>query len=287
MILVTGATGTIGRHVLRLLSDRGLPVRAMTRDPARVPPAPGVEPVRADFTDPAGLAAAVAGVEAVFLVTAPPVPTAEHDLALLDAARRAGVDRVVKLSAIGTGDRIGPDEVGTWHRVAEEALQASGIAWTVLRPSSFASNVLGIGAPAFDLTGPAKQGVIDPRDVAAVAVEALTGPGHASRTYTLTGPELLTFRDQLDVVERVLGRPLPSVEEPLDAARTRMLGFGMPTAAVDAVLTGIAWARAGHNAVLTDDVRQVLGRPPGSVDLWTRDHRDSFRPALPALPNPG
>jgi uncharacterized protein YbjT (DUF2867 family) len=273
MILVTGATGTVGRHVLRLLADRGSPVRAMTRDPARVPPTPGVEPVRADFTDPASLASAVAGVEAVFLVTAPPVPTAEHDLALLDAARGAGVGRIVKLSAIGTGERIGPDEVGTWHRVAEDALRASGIAWTVLRPSSFASNVLGTAAPAPDPTGPARQGVIDPRDVAAVAVEALTGGGHAGRTYPLTGPELLTFRDQLDIVERVLGRPVPSVAEPPAATRTRMLGSGMPAAAVDAVLTGIGWARAGHNAVLTDDVRRVLGRPPGTVEAWTRDHR--------------
>jgi uncharacterized protein YbjT (DUF2867 family) len=276
MILVTGATGTVGRHVLRLLSDRGVPARAMTRDPVRVPRSPAVEPVRADFTDPASLRAAVAGVEAVFLVTVPPVPTAEHDLALLDAARTAGVGRIVKLSAIGTGERIGPDEVGTWHRVAEDALRASGITWTVLRPSSFASNVLRTATPAPDLTGPARQGVIDPRDVAAVAVEALTGPGHAGRTYPLTGPELLTFRDQLDIVERVLGRPVPSVEEPPDATRKRMLGFGMPTAAVDAMLTGIAWAWAGHNAVLTDDVRRVLGRPPGTVEAWTRDHRDAF-----------
>jgi uncharacterized protein YbjT (DUF2867 family) len=252
-----------------------------------MPRTPLLQPVRADFTDPASLRAAVAGVEAVFLVTAPPAPTAEHDLALLDAARGSGVDRIVKLSAIGTGERIGPAEVGTWHRIAEEALRASGVGWTILRPSSFASNVRGAALPAPDLTGPARQGVIDPRDVAAVAVEALVDPRHTGRTYPLTGPELLTFRDQLDIVERVLGRPVPSVEEPLEAARARMTGFGMPDAAVDAVLTGIAWARAGHNAALTEDVQQVLGRPPGTVEAWTRDHREQLLPAVPGLPNPG
>jgi uncharacterized protein YbjT (DUF2867 family) len=210
----------------------------------------------------------------VFLLSAPPVPTAAHDLALLDAARAAGVGRVVKLSAIGTGERFGQHEVGAWHRIAEDAVRACGADWTVLRPSSFASNVLGAlrgGGPVPDLTGPARQGVVDPRDVAAVAVEALTTPGHAGRTYTLTGPDLLTFRDQLDAVEGVLCRAVPSVEQGLDDARTRMTGYGMPAAAVDAMLIGVAWARAGHNAVLTDDVAAVLRRPPATVDAWTRE----------------
>jgi uncharacterized protein YbjT (DUF2867 family) len=273
MIVISGATGTIGRHIVRLLAERGEPVRALTRDPARVPASPGVTAVRADLDDPASLRAAVVGATAVFVLSAPRVPTAAHDLALLDAARAAGADRVVKLSAIGTGERFGPHEVGAWHRTGEDALRASGTGWTVLRPSSFASNVLGAlhADPVPDLTGPARQGVIAPDDVAAVAVEALTGPGHAGRTYTLTGPELLTFRDQLDIAERALGRAVRSVEQTLDEARERMVAHGMPAAAVEAMLTGVGWARAGHNAVLTDDVAAVLGRPPTTVAEWTRD----------------
>jgi uncharacterized protein YbjT (DUF2867 family) len=273
MILISGASGTVGRHVVRLLVDRGVPVRALTRDPARMGHLPGVEVVRGDLGDPPSLAGAVAGVEAVFLLTAPPTPAADHDLVLLDAARAAGVGRIVKLSAIGTGERFAEAEVGAWHRVAEDAVRASGARWTVLRPSSFATNLLGAAhaaGPVPDLTGPGRQGVVDPLDVAAVAVEALIGAGHDGRTHTLTGPEPLTFRDQLDVLERVLGRAVPSVDQSLDAARRELVGHGVPAAAVDAMLLGVGWARAGHNAVVTDDVPRILGRPARSFETWAR-----------------
>lgn len=279
MILISGATGTIGRHVLRLLAARGVPVRAMTRDPARLGRIAGADVVRADLDEPTSLVRAVAGANAMFLLTAPPTPTPRHDLALLDAAGAAGVARIVKLSAIGTGERFGADgvEVGSWHRVAEDAVRASGAEWTVLRPSSFASNLLAsagaiaAGDPLPDLTGPARQGVVDPRDVAAVAVEALTGPGHTGRTYTLTGPELLTYRDQLDIMQRVLGRAIASVDQPLDDAHNRLVEHGLPGAAVGAMLTGVMWARAGHNAVLTEDVPQILGRPASTFETWARE----------------
>jgi uncharacterized protein YbjT (DUF2867 family) len=207
MILVTGATGTVGRHVLRLLAARSEPVRAMTREPSKVAAWPGVEAVRADFDDPASLARAVAGVETVFLLTAPESPTPRHDLALLDALRATGVAKVVKLSAIGTGDRLDNGEfLGAWHLQAEQAVRASGLAWTVLRPTTFASNVrqwadaVNAGQPVPNLTGAGRQGIVDPRDVAAVAVEALTSDAHAGRTFTLTGPDLLSVPDQADLL---------------------------------------------------------------------------------------
>jgi uncharacterized protein YbjT (DUF2867 family) len=277
MILVTGATGTVGRQVLRLLQEGGHAARAMTRGPA-----PGAEFVRADFTDPVSLRRAVSGVRAVFLVTVPEVPSADHDLALLEAARTAGVRSVVKLSAIGSGELFAGQVVGAWHRDAEDAVRASGLEWTVLRPSSFASNWLHragevrAGRPVPDMTGQGRQGVVDPRDVAAVAVAALTGPGHAGRTWTLTGPEPLRAADQADRLARVIGRPVETVDVPEAAAREQMSASGMPAAAVDAILLGSAWARAGHNAVVTGDVAAVLGRPPASFDDWARRHRAAF-----------
>ena len=283
MILVTGATGTIGKHVVRLLTDNGHAARAMTRSRAGIHPSPGVEVVQADFDHAASLQQAVAGVHAVFLLTAAQVPTPRHDLALLAAARSAGVGSVVKLSAIGTGEPFGADTtVGAWHLLAEQAVRDSGMAWTVLKPSSFASNwlhwadAIAAGSPVQNLTGIGAQGIIDPRDVAAVAVAALTSPGHDSKTYTLTGPELLNVPEQASQLARILERPITTIDVPLETARQQMLASGMQPAAVDATITGSAWARAGHNAVLTDDVTRILRRPATSFRIWAQQHREAF-----------
>jgi uncharacterized protein YbjT (DUF2867 family) len=281
MILITGATGTIGSEVLKLLAERGERVRAVTRSPDRLPP--DLDVVRADFDDPDTLGLAMTGVDALFLLTAPAKPTPDHDLAALDAATRAGVGTVVKLSAIGTGETIGGRTVGGWHLAAERAVQDSGMAWTVLRPSSFASNFLrfaqpiAAGGPVPNMTGDARQGVVDPRDVAAVAVEALTTSDHKGQTYALTGPEALSVPDQAAILAAALGRAVETVDVPADAARADILGHGMDASAVDAVLTGVEWARAGHNAVVTEDVAEVLGRPATSFATWVRDHLAAFR----------
>jgi uncharacterized protein YbjT (DUF2867 family) len=285
MLLITGATGTVGGEVLRLLVGKGQPVRAMTRDRARLPASAGYDVVQADYEDPDSLRRAVDGVETVFLLTAPEFPTARHDTAMLDAARSTGVARVVRLSAIGSGEIVDGDKIlGAWHARAEQAVRSSGLAWTLLRPSTFASNVLwwadtiNAADPIPNLTGSGVQGVVDPRDVAAVAVETLLSPIHAGQTYTLTGPQLLSVPDQASQLERVLGRPVRTVDEPLDAARRRMLSSGMHESFVDAVLTGSAWVRAGHNAIVTHDVPRILGRPATSFETWAKDHRHAFAP---------
>ncbi|MEU1284465.1 NAD(P)H-binding protein [Kitasatospora sp. NPDC005856] len=267
MILVTGATGTIGSHVVRLLTERGLPLRAMSRRER-----PGG--VRADFDDPASLARAVADVDTVFLVTVPPAPTADHDIALITAARAAGVRKIVKLSAIGTGERFDGATVGAWHLAAEEAIEASGLAWTMLRPPSFASNVLWhraliqAGEPIPNLTGDSRQAVVDPRDVAAVAVAAMTDDAHDGQRYDLTGPQLLTSADQAAILEDVLERPVRITDtNALDHLPAEMA-------------TGIGWARAGGAAYVTDHVPRILGRPAGTFEQWAHDHREAFT-ALP------
>ena len=147
--------------------------------------------MRGDFDDPASLAAAVAGADTVFLLTAPAAPSARHDLALLDAARAASVGRVVRLSAIGTGEPHGDRTVGADHDLADQAVQASGLDWTLLRPTTFASNTLWwadairAGVPVPNLLGDGRQGIVDPADVAAVAAEVLAAPGpdHTGRVH--------------------------------------------------------------------------------------------------------
>lgn len=261
MILVTGATGTIGRHVVELLQARGAAVRAMTRSPKTE------TDVAADFDDPASLRRAVSGVDAVLLITAPSVPTERHDLAMIDAARAAGVKRVVKLSAIGTGERYAGGVIGEWHLRGEEALRDSGLSWTILRPSVFASNMLWwapairSGNPIADTADGARQGVVDPRDVSAVAAEALTGDGHDQAVYTLTGPAPISVGEQALVLGDVLGRQIAvETAPPPDPAWA----------------AGIAWSRDGHNAVVTGDVQRLLGRPPASFRTWAEDHRHAF-----------
>ncbi|PKV78543.1 SDR family oxidoreductase [Nocardia fluminea] len=205
MILITGATGTIGSGIVRQLAAEGVAVRAATRDPERAGFPAGVEVVRVDYRDPATFAAAMTGAEAAFLVGVPGPDGTGTDADLVAAAIEAGVRRVVKLSAVGTGDpRLGVP--GSWHVPGEQAVRDSGLEWTILRPNTFASNTfswiepLRAGHPVPNLTGVGRQPVVDPRDVAAVAVTALRSPAHAGRILTLTGPELLSGHEQAAVL---------------------------------------------------------------------------------------
>lgn len=273
MILVTGATGTIGSHVVRLLAERGEPYRAMSRNPDA-----GLRnAVRADFTDQKSLAAATTGVDTVFLVTVPPTPSTAHDLALIEAAQATGVTKIVKLSAIGSGEQFEDAVVGAWHLAAEQAIEASGLSWTMLRPTSFASNVLpyreliAAGDPIPNILGPAQQAVIDPRDVSEVAVKALLDDAHNGHRYDLTGPELLTFADQATILERVLNHPVKTVD-----ADARAQLAGLPAEAIAAITTGIGWARAGGAAYVTGHVSRILNRPARTFTQWATDHQRTF-----------
>ncbi|MFE9582884.1 NAD(P)H-binding protein [Nocardia sp. NPDC006044] len=284
MILITGATGTIGSEIVRQLVARGERVRAFTRDPAQAQLPAGVEVVRGDYHDAASITAAATGADAAFIVgiLGPEYVDIEH--ALITTVRDAGVGRIVKLSAIGTGeDELG--RIGTWHLPGEQAVRGSGAEWTILRPSSFASNTLSWadairnGRPVPSMTGTGQQGVIDPRDVSAVAVEALVSSEHTGRSYTLTGPELLTSADQAAVLAEVLGRPLEVVDVPNDAAREHMRTAGLSEAFIDGALAGQEYVRSGGNAVLTDDFREALGRSPRTYAEWAADHAALFREA--------
>lgn len=281
MILVTGATGTIGRELVRVLVARGERVRAITRDPAKAGPFPdGVEVVRADFADPASLLDAARGADAVFMLSAPGPTVAEHDEAILAAARAADVPKAVKLSAIGTGETAtgGKD----WHAPGEEALRNSGLAWTILRPSSFASNALSWvdairgGHPIPNPAGDGAQGVIDPADVAEVAARALTTSDHDAATYTLTGPELITTPEMAGVLAEITGRTVETVPLTTDAYEARLTAAGLDPDFVRVAVHGASLVASGGNAVVTGDVERVLGRPGRTFADWATAHRAAF-----------
>ncbi|MFI9720435.1 NAD(P)H-binding protein [Streptomyces sp. NPDC052396] len=278
MILITGATGTIGSEVVRQLAAAGEPVRAMTRNPSGASFPDGVEVVAGDFEDGASLERAVRGATAVFALSGAGPAIPGHDRALIGAATAAGVRRVVKLSSIGMKGAEPP----FWHEAGEQAARESGLGWTFLRPSAFASNALAwaaairAGEPVPDRYGAGRMGVVDPRDIAAVAVRALTSDEHQGRAYTLTGPELLSAADQAAVLSEELGRTVTTAEMPLETIREQMLGFHSDAGFAEQIMEGIREVREGRNAVLTEDVARVLGRPATGFAQWVRDHRDAF-----------
>jgi uncharacterized protein YbjT (DUF2867 family) len=284
MILIIGATGTIGRTLVAELLSGGAPVRALTRDPERARPLwqGDVELARGDFAEPASLASALAGVEALFLLSPAGPANPAHDLAVMEAVKGSRVSRVVKLSAFGVASG-GPPTAAGWHAPGERAVIHSGRDWTLLRPAAFASNVLAWAAPIRDgqpivlATGAGRHATIDPRDVAAVAARILTGRHRENAAYTLTGPEPLTAGEQVQILGRLLRRSLAVVEITPDAVADKMRTDGVPPAYADAVREGLTFVRDGHAAARTDAVEQILGRPPASFEKWAHDHLGLFR----------
>ncbi|NGO68926.1 NAD(P)H-binding protein [Streptomyces sp. SB3404] len=286
MILVTGASGTVGGAAARQLARAGHAVRLLSRSPDRLVPPPGrCEVAAGDYADPASLRAAVRGVRAMLVVTGDPRTTA-HDAALLEAARGARVRRAVKLSAQGVADADAQDMITRWQRATERLTRESGLEWTLLRPRAFMSNSLG-WAPAVRAgdtvrTWPADvpAACVDPRDVAEAAVLALTGPGHRGRAYPLTGPEQLTARERVRLLGESLGRELECREEPRQRALdgyARRYGSELAEA-----LLACAGRRSGTEPAL----ERLLGRPPRRFAEWARDHAGHFT-AAPGSPRLG
>jgi uncharacterized protein YbjT (DUF2867 family) len=283
MILVTGATGHVGGELVRRLAAAGEPVRAMTRRPAEARLPEGVQAVYGDADDPGSLAAAFAGAEGAFLMSAQAVGTASaptHDLALAEAAARAGVRRVVKLSVLDGG--AGTDPIARWHATAEAAVTdpARGWAWTLLRPGRFMSNALQwaaqlragdeVNIPFADR--PAAS--VDPGDVAEVAAQALTSDEHGGRTYELSGPESLTPAAELSILGGVLGRDLRLVEVPEEAARMGMECYGFPPEVVDAIMRRTLGSDRGAEVLPT--IEKLLGRRARTFAEWAGVHAGAF-----------
>ncbi len=266
MILITGATGTVGRQLVAELVTGGAGVRALSRTPAQAGLPAGVEVVAGDLGRPETLGAALEGVEQVFLLSGGPEGPS-HDTNLIGAAKQAGVAHVVTLSVLGAGHGA-DDPITRWHLAGERAVAASGMAWTVLRPGAFMSNAL-MWAPTIKTQdaiyapfAQAKTAAIDPADIAAVAARALTEPGHENKTYPLTGPELLCSADQVETLSAALGRPLRLVDVPPEAAQAAMVEGGMPAELADAVIASMAQAGTDHAMAVLPTVEEVTGAGP-------------------------
>ncbi len=272
MILVTGATGSVGRHVVSQLIAKGAAVRAVVRNPEAAGLPADVEVVRGDLADAESLDAALIGVEAVFLLW--PFFSADGASEVVGVIARHA-RRVVYLSAeTAAGDR------GFWAGV-ERRIEESGLEWTFLRPTGFAKNTLhwagqirtGVVRGPY---GEAGRSLIDERDIAAVAVRALTENGHTRKTYVLTGPATVTQAEQVRIVGDTIGRPARWEERPRRDARADLVEiFGDESFADRALDTWAGFVTQPER--VTPTVQEVTGVPARSFRQWANDHADNFR----------
>src|SRR2546426_3404844 len=222
MILVSGATGTTGKEIVLQMASLGITVKALVRDMAKATPFRGkcVHVAVGDLNEPATLDEAFKAVDRALLLPANNTNQVEQERTFIDAAKRAGVQHIVKFSAIGADDRNSGSRFIRWHAEAEDYLEASGLAWTHLRPNMFMQNLLGstpsiAGEGAFySPLGDARVAHVDVRDIAAVAVKALTDRGHEGKAYTITGPEALTYTEVAEKLTAALGKPVRYVDVP-------------------------------------------------------------------------
>lgn len=279
MILVTGATGNVGREAVRLLLEAGAEPMAVTRDPAAALP-DGARRTVGDPSRPASIASALDGVDAI-LLSPRAVGGAAAELLALAAER--GVTRVVVLSAVTVVYPVGLPRFAAEFRAVEDAAISSGLQATMLRSADYDANTLA-WAPQIRATGivrgayrDAITSSIDERDIAAVAARALLDPSHAGRSYLLTGPEPLSQDDKVRLIGRAVGRDLAFEELRPEQVRAGMLAAGLPEDVPDRLLGSLA-DYAKQPGPTSTTVAEVLGRPARTFAEWAVDHAAAFRP---------
>jgi uncharacterized protein YbjT (DUF2867 family) len=285
-LLLTGATGQVSSALLQALQgSRDLKLRALLRDPKKgaALSRQGVELATGDLDDPDSLPAAFEGVTDLWLLTAVGPRAPENSMNAVWAAKRAGVERVVRLSAIGAAHDA-PTRNGRLHALSDAELMASGLKWTILRPHFFTQNLLmtapsiaAQGAFYWDM-GEGKLGMVDVRDIGEVAARLLTSPPaqHHGQIYTPTGPAAISMAEAAEQLSRGLGKTVNYVSVPHEAARQAMLAQGLP-AWLAGMLVEYATAYSENwGNFITPHVPELLGRPARSVLDFARDHTAAF-----------
>ncbi|MER5666947.1 SDR family oxidoreductase [Streptomyces mirabilis] len=279
MIVVTGATGNVGRPLTQALAEAGEQVTAVSRHAATVPD--GVRHVPADLAEPQGLTSALDGAKALFLLLSGDLHAPEaRPTDIIHLAAASGVRRVVLLSSQGVATRpLGPSRIAM--RAVEDALRESGLDWAVLRPGGFASNALAwadsvrtqgmVAAPFGDVGVP----IVDPADIAEVAAACLLDDRHTGGVFELTGPEVITPRQQTEAVAAALGSPVRFHELTREEAKAAMTQFVPPELADDTL--DIIAAPNPAELRISPDVERVLGRAPSPFNDWVARSIAAFR----------
>jgi uncharacterized protein YbjT (DUF2867 family) len=283
MILITGASGNVGREVVRQALALGLPIRAtfQSADVAAKAPA-GLEGIIMNYTQPETIRRALQGVNKIFLVGPPVQDLTALEGAFIKEVRTAGRKHIVKLSALGGRESMFPSR----HRDSEENIEASGLPYTFLRPNGFMQNVVNYNAGTissqnafYGCQGNGAVSLIDTRDIAAVAVIVLAATGHEGKTYSLTGGEALTNAQVANKISRVAGREITYVDMPPGEFKKAILSAGTQEWSADALVDLQSFYREGRASLLTGDIEQLTGRKPVTFDQFARDYAFAFQNA--------
>jgi uncharacterized protein YbjT (DUF2867 family) len=283
MILITGASGSVGKAVLQEASRKESKVRAMYRSKEEAAKAPsGCQTVLADYSDKQSLRKALDGVTSVYVVCSPIPQLVELESNMLDACKECGANQVVLNSALGAGD-YGKSFPG-WHRKVEDKLKVTGMGYTILRPNGFLQNIVTYNAPSiraqgafYAAMGDAKVSYLDVGDIAAVAVKALHGGAHAGKTYELNGPEAISNQDLAKRISRAAGRTVTYVDIPESAQREAMLGLSMPEWQVTALLELQQYYKQGGGAKTDGLLQSLIEREPVTLDQYLTANAREFR----------
>jgi uncharacterized protein YbjT (DUF2867 family) len=289
MILVTGATGLNGKELLRVLSAKDVAVRALVRNPAKadaIAALPHVELVQGDMSRPETLTGALRDVDRAMLISSSAPDMLEVQSNFIDAAKKAGVKHVVKLSGI-MPELDSAFRFARMHGEIEKRLEASGMAFTHLRAGEFmpayfrqVPNITAKGA-MFLAMGDARIASIDVGDIAEIAALVLTGSGHEGKTYPLTGAEALSMTEVAEKLSAATGKTIRYVNVPPEDARKAQLAAGMPSYLADALFELFAERRNGKEATVWPDAAALLGRRPTSFDEFARRNAAVFRGEAP------
>lgn len=269
-ILITGATGNIGSEFTKQLSAQKVPVRVMARSSKgaeAVAALEGAEVVIGDFNDAKAIADALEGVDRAFLLTNSSEQAEAQQSTFVDIASNLGVKHIVKLSQWSAS----PDSpVGflRYHAAVEQKIREAGMEYRFLRPNLFMQGLLAFRETIirqgqfFAAAGDAKISAVDVRDIAAVALAALTEEGHAGRTYDLSGPEALTHGEMAEKLSKALGRQIQYVDVPPEAMMEALLSIGLPRWQADGLIEDYAHYRRGEASAITSGVQDATGAPP-------------------------
>ncbi len=288
MICVTGAGGTVGNELVQSLEAAKVPFRAAYHSPekAEAARANGNDSVIIDYNHPETLCAGFKGCDVLYLLGPNVLNQTQLEMNAIEAAKAVGVRRIVKQSVLGAEKEA--YSLALVHRPAEKMIEASGLAWTFLRPNSFMQNVetfmsrtIQTESAFYSASGGAKISHVDVRDIAEVAVRALTEPNHAGKAYTLTGPEALAYDDVATELSKVLERPIRHINLSPSELKQGMLAEGMPEALADRMLDLERYFREDQASMTTNDINRVTGHDPRSFVQYTRHLTSSLKPAQP------